>query len=125
MAVASNKQLNVEPSALSASAANILNCAISSLSGPVGYTQTQPYLIVTHIRLVNKTGSPQTASLYKGATAGSAAGTEFAFNAVSIPANSYVDWYGKHRFDSADFLSGLAGNATAVTINIDAEIGLA
>lgn len=123
--MAQNKILNVEPAALTGSAANYLNCAISSLTGPVGYTQTQPYIIVTHIRLVNKTAGTVTASLYKGATAGSAAGTEFAFNAVSIPANSYVDWYGKHRFDSPDFLSGLASAGTSVTINIDAEIGLA
>ena len=121
-----NRALNFEPVALAAAAANILNCAITSLAGPVGYTQTQPYILITHIRLVNRTGSAATASLYKGATAGSASGTECFFPpSVAIPANSYVDWYGRARLDSADFLSGLANAASTVVINIDGEIGLA
>jgi hypothetical protein len=124
--MAANKRLNIEPVALTTSAANLLNPAITSLSGPIGYTQTQPYLLIRHIRAVNKSGSAATVSTYKGATAGSAAGTEYAFNAVSIPANSYVDWYGEMRLDSGDFFTGLASAATAITLNFDnAEIGIA
>jgi hypothetical protein len=44
---------------------------------------------------------------------------------VSIPANSYVDWYGQARFDSADFLTGIAGAASSLIIEMDGEIGIA
>lgn len=123
--MASNKILNIEPIAVPSAAANLLNCAITSLSGPVGYTQTQPYIIIKHMRLNNKTGAGVTCTLYKGATGASAAGTEFGFVAVTVPANSSLDWYGQARFDSADFLTGVAGAATSLVLNIEAEIGLA
>jgi hypothetical protein len=120
-----NKILRVGPVALGASAANILNTAITSLTGPTGYTQTQPYIILKHIRIVNKTAGAVTVSLYIGATGASAAGTEFAFNGTSIPANSYVDWYGQVRLDSGDYLTGLAGAATSLTFEAEGEIGIA
>ena len=119
-----NRALRCGPAALANAAANIVNSAITSLAGPVGYTQTQPYIILTHIRLVNKTAGAVTASLYIGATGASAAGTEFAFNAYSIPANSYVDWYGRVRLESTDFLTGLASAATSITFQAEGEIGL-
>lgn len=118
-----NKILNIPPVALGNAAANILNCAITSLAGPVGMTATQPYLIIKHIRAVNKDTSARTLTLYKGATGGSAAGTEWGFQGESIGANSHVDWYGLARFDSADFLTGLADVANKITLNIEAEIG--
>jgi hypothetical protein len=121
--MAANKILNIEPAAVPTSAGNLLNCAITSLAGPVGYTQTQPYIIVKHMRLTNRTGSAITVTLYKGATGGSAAGTEFGFAAVSVPANQSLDDYTQARFDSADFLTGVASGA-GVTINIAGEIGI-
>lgn len=120
-----NKLLNIPPAYIAAAVGNLLNCAIASLTGPVGYTQTQPFIVLRHIRLVNKTGGAVTATLYKGATGGSAGGTEFAFAGVSIPANSYVDWYGAARFDSGDYLCGVAGAASSITFNAEGEIGLA
>ncbi len=123
--MAANKVINIPPVYLANAAGNLLNSAITSLAGPVGYTQTQPYIVLKHIRLVNKTAGAVTATLYKGATGGSAGGTEFAFGGVSIPANSYVDWYGQARFDSADFLSGVAGAANSIVFNAEGEIGLA
>lgn len=119
-----NRIFRVGPVALGNAAANILNPNITSLAGPVGYTQTQPYIILKHIRVVNKTAGAATVSLYIGATGGSAAGTEFAYNATSIPANSYVDWYGQVRLDAADFLSGLASAATTLTFEAEGEIGI-
>lgn len=118
-----NKSLRVGPAALAAAAANILNGAVTSLAGPTGMTLTQPVLTLTHIRIVNKTAGPVTATLYIGATGGSAAGTEFAYNGTSIPANSYVDWYGKLRLESTDFLTGLAGAATSLTFEAEGEVG--
>lgn len=119
-----NKPLNIPPIAVPSSVGNLLNSAITSLAGPVGYTQTQPYLLLQHIRAQNKTSAPVTLTLYKGATGGSAAGTEFAFAAVSIPANGYLDWVGRARFDAADFLTGVASAATSIVLTIEGEIGL-
>lgn len=122
--MAQNKTLNIPPIAVPNTVGNLLNCAISSLAGPVGYTQTQPYLILKHIRAHNKTNAPVSLTLYKGATGASAPGTEFAFAAVPVPANSYLDWVGLARFDAADFLTGVAGSASAIVLEIDGEIGL-
>jgi len=118
-----NKSLRVGPVALTNAAANIVNGNVTSLAGPVNVTLTQPVITLTHIRLVNKTSGAVTASLYVGATGGSAPGTEFAFNATSIPANSYVDWYGKLRLESADFLTGLASANTSITFQAEGEVG--
>lgn len=118
-----NKSLRVGPVALANAAANILNGAVTSLAGPVNVTLTQPVITLSHIRLVNKTAGAVTATLYIGATGGSAAGTEYAFNGTSIPANSYVDWYGRLRLESTDFLSGLAGAATSITFQAEGEVG--
>lgn len=119
-----NRPLNIPPIAVPAAVANLLNCAVTSLAGPVGMTVTQPYLLIKHIRAVNKTAGALTLTMYKGATGASAAGTEWGFQGVSIPANSYLDWYGIARFDAADFLTG-AGSATGITLNVEGEIGLA
>lgn len=123
--MAQNKSFRFGPVALTTTlGTNILNPNVTSLAGPVGFTLTQPYILLTHIRIVNKTGSAATASLWIGATSANAAGTEFAYQATSIPANSYVDWYGRIRLDAADFLVGGSGTATALTINGEGEIGV-
>lgn len=128
--MASNKILNIQPQFVPAAAGNLLNSDITSLAGPVGFTATQPYLIVTHVRVTNNdSASAHTVKLFKGATGASAAGTEvFWAGGASIPAAAagntpWLDWYGKMRFDSADFLTGIADTASKVTIEIDAEIG--
>jgi hypothetical protein len=126
--MAQNKAIRFGPVALANAAANIVNPP--TLTGGTGLagTNTNTYVLITHIRLVNKTAGAVTATLYIGATGGSAAGTEFAFNATSIPANgaagNYVDWYGRLRLDVADFLTGLAGAATSITFEAEGEIGL-
>lgn len=103
---------------------NILNPNVTSLAGPVGFTLTQPYLLITHLRLVNKTPGAVTASLWLGATGANAAGTEFAFQGASIAANSYADWNGRLRMDAADFLVGGSNTATALSIEGEGEIGV-
>ena len=124
--MAANKIFNFGPVALTTTlTTNVLNCAITSLAGPVGFTATQPYIVLKHVRIVNKTGSAATFSLWKGATNGNVAGTEVIGQGTSVPANSYVDWYGIMRFDSADFLVGGSGTATALSIQGEGEIGMA
>lgn len=121
--MAANKILRFPPVYIAGTAGNLLNGAITSVSGPVGITLTQPYLILKHIRIMNNDSSPHVVTTYLGASAGSAGGTEFAFDHVSVPANSYLDWYGQQRFESTDFLTGVADAASKVTINIALEVG--
>jgi hypothetical protein len=124
--MAANKNFRFGPVAMSATlTTNILNPNITSLVGPVGYTQTQPYLLIRHIRIVNKTAGAVTFSLYLGASAGNVAGTEVIGTALSVPANSAYDWYGLLRLDAADFLVGGASAGTSLTIQGEGEIGLA
>ena len=120
-----NKVFGFGPVALTTTlTTNILNCNVTSLAGPVGFTLTQPYIVLKHIRIVNKTASPATFSLWKGATGGNAAGTEVIGQAKSIAANDAFDWYGLLRMDAADFLVGGAGTTTALTIQGEGEIGV-
>ena len=120
------KAFRFGPLALTNAAANILNPGTTT--GGVNCTSS-PYgnlrLILTHIRIVNKTSGAGTFSLYIGATSGSAAGTEFMGTAQSIAANSFVDWYGRIPLDVADFLTGLASANTTMTIEGEGEIGVA
>lgn len=123
--MASNKIIAVGPVAMSATlTTNIMNGAVTSLAGPVGITITQPYIVLRHIRIVNKTVGAVTFSLYKGATGGNAAGTEVVGTAISVAANSAYDWYGMMRFDAADFLVGGASAGTSLTFQAEAEVGL-
>ena len=122
--MAANKILRMGPVALAAAAANIVNPP--TLTGGTGLAgaNTNTYIIIRHYRIVNKTAGAVTYSLFVGATAGSAAGTEVGGSANSVPANSYVDWYGMLRLDVADFLSGLASAATSLTFEAEGEIGI-
>lgn len=120
-----NKAFNFGPVALTTTlTTNILNCNVTSLAGPVGFTMSQPYILLKRIRITNKTASAATFSLWKGATGGNAAGTEVIGTALSIAANSAFDWYGLMRMDAADFLVGGAGTLTALTISGEGEIGV-
>jgi hypothetical protein len=121
-----NKTFRFGPVAVANAAGNLLNGTVTSLAGPVGITLTQPVIYIKHLRAVNKTGAAATVSTYIGATGGSAAGTEVAWNAKSVPANDSVDVYfgGQGvRLDSADFLTGLASAAATITVEGEAEVG--
>jgi hypothetical protein len=124
--MASNKTIRIGPVALSATlTTNILNP--QTLTGGVvsGTTNSATYVILRHIRIVNKTAGAVTFSLWIGATGANAAGTEFIGTAQSVAANSYVDWYGMVRLDAADFLVGGAGAGTSLTLEGEGEIGVA
>lgn len=123
--MAANKSFNLGPVALTTTlTTNILNCNITSVAGPVGFTMTQPYILIRHIRIINKTNTAATFSLYKGATGANAAGTEVVGTAQSIAANSPFDWYGYMRFDAADFLVGGSGTTLSLVLQAEGEIGV-
>jgi hypothetical protein len=123
--MASNKIVRFGPVALTTTlTTNILNPP--TLTGGTGLqgTNTNTYLLLRHIRIINKTGSAATYSLWIGATGANLAGTEFMGNATSVAANSRDDWYGQVRIDVADFLVGGSGTTTALTIEGEGEIGV-
>lgn len=123
--MASNTAFRFGPVALTTTlTTNILNPNITSLAGPVGFTMTQPYIILRHIRIVNKTASAATFSLYLGATGANTAGTEFIGTGLSVAANSAYDWNGLVVIKAADFLVGGAGTTLALVINGEGEIGV-
>jgi hypothetical protein len=122
--MAANKTFNFGPLALTTTlTTNILNPATTT--GGVNGGSSSQYIILRHVRVVNKTGTAATVSLWKGATAGNAAGTEFLWQGTSVPANSFVETYGIYRFDTADFLVGGAGTATALVLEGEGEVGVA
>ena len=131
--MAQNKIFNSEPAFIATNSlttvqagGTLFNCAVTTLAAQgIGFTASLPYAIMKHIHVTNTlTTTAVAVTLYKGATIASASGTQFQWSSVSIPAQSYLDWYGQHRFDSADYLTGYASLPNAVTINMDGEIGL-
>lgn len=123
--MASNKIIRFGPVAMSnVLTTNIINPALTALAGIIGFTMTQPYVILRHIHIINKTVNAATFSLWIGATGGNAAGTEFIGTATIIPANMGFDWYGLARLDAADFLVGGASALTTLTFEAEGEIGI-
>lgn len=100
------------PAFLAAAAADIYTPAASTI-----------YTVIRHIHIANKTNTAATFALYIGATGGSASGTElFGGNAGhSVAANSEFDYYCTLKMLSTDFLSGLAGTASALVIVVEGE----
>lgn len=125
--MAANRVLRVGPVALTTTlTTNILNTGTGAMATPpVGYTDMNRYIIIRKLRVVNKTGSPATVSLWIGASAGNVAGTEAVWQATSVPANSFLESVEALRLDAADFLVGGAGTTTALTLIIEGEIGCA
>ena len=121
--MAANKVFRFGPVALSnVLTTNILNPPTAA--GGVNAGAASQYIVLKHIRIVNKTAGAVTFSLWLGATGANAAGTEVIGQGKSIAANSYEDWFGLMRLDAADFLVGGASAATSLTIEGEGEIGV-
>lgn len=119
-----NKAFRFGPLALTNTlTTNILNPATAT--GGVNAGSSSQYLILRHIRIVNKTAGAVTFSLYLGSTGANTAGTEVIGTGLSIAANSAYDWYGYMRMDAADFLVGGASAGTSLTIQGEGEVGVA
>lgn len=121
--MAANKVFRFGPIALTNTlTTNLLNPPTAT-GGTNGGSSAQ-YIVLKHIRIVNKTAGAVTCSFWLGATGGNVAGTEVIGQGLSVPANSYVDWYGLMRLDSADFLVGGASANTSLSIQGEGEIGV-
>ena len=120
-----NKIIRIGPFFLTTTlTTNLVNCTITSLAGPIGYTQTQPYIIIRHVKIVNITGTAATSSFWIDTTGGNTAGKQVLVAGTSIPANLAYDSYDLLRLDAADFLVGGSGTASALVFMAEAEIGL-
>lgn len=120
-----NKKIRFGPVALTTTlTTNIINPNVTSLAGPIGFTMTQPYVVINHVRIVSKTTANITVSFWLGATGGNAAGTEVIANALTVAPNTAYDWYGELRLDAADFLVGGCNTATAASFEAEGEIGI-
>lgn len=103
---------------------NLLNPPTTT--GGVNGGASPQFILLKHIRIVNKTAAAVTCSFWLGATGGNVAGTEIIGQGLSVPANSFIDWYSPGlRLDVADFLVGGASAATSLTIEGEGEIGVA
>jgi hypothetical protein len=122
--MAANKIFRTGPVALTNTlTTNILNPATAT--GGVNSGSSSNYIVLKHIRIVNKTAGAVTCSFWIGATGGNSAGTEFLGIGLSVAANSYIDWYGLLRLDAADFLVGGASAGTSLSFEAEGEIGVA
>lgn len=123
--MASNKIEQFGPVALTTTLTTNVVAPAAAGAGAVGYTATATYIVLRHIRIVNKTAGAVTFTLYKGATGANAAGTEFMGTATSVAANSYVDWYGALRLEGTNgFIVGGASANTSLTFHAEGEVGL-
>lgn len=123
--MAANKVFRFGPIALTtAMTTNLLNPPTAT--GGVNGGSSSNYIILKHVRLVNKTAGAVTASFWLGATGNNTAGAEVMGQGLSVAANSFVDClYGILRLDAADFLVGGSNTATALSIEGEGEIGVA
>lgn len=127
--MAHNKYFQSVPTALTTSVANLLSPFTPDSGTGVGAGAAAlhaVYMIVKHIRVVNKTSNAVSFSLWLGATGASAAGTEIVGQGLSVAANSYEDFYGQFRVDSnsSQFVTGSASSNSALTIMFEGEIGI-
>jgi len=122
--MAQNKIFRFGPVALTSTlTTNILNPPTAT--GGTNGGSSAMYIVLRHIRIVNKTGGAVTCSFWLGATGANTAGTEVIGQGLTVAANSYIDWYGLLRLDSTDFLVGGASAGTSLTIQGEGEIGIA
>jgi hypothetical protein len=129
--MASNKIFNSQPAFIATAgmttACNLFNCTITTLTPQgIGFAPTQPYGIMKHVVVHNiLTTSAINVTLYKGTSLTTANGAQWGgFSSVSIPAQSYAQFYGQARFDSGDYLTGLSSLPLAAVINMEGEIGI-
>lgn len=123
--MASNKIFRTGPIALTNTlTTNLLNPATTT-GGVNGGGSGNCYIVLRHIRIVNKTAGAVTCSFWLGATGANAAGTEVIGQGLSVAANSFIDWYGVLRLDTADFLVGGASASTSLSFEGEGEIGIA
>lgn len=96
-----------------------------TLTGGTNVSGAACFVIIRHLRVVNRTALAQTFSFWVGGSGANTAGTEFMGGAKSVAANDAYDWYGLLRLDAADFLVGGASLVNSLSLQGEMEIGVA
>jgi hypothetical protein len=120
-----NKAFRFGPVAISNVAGNLLNPPTAA--GGVGAGASSQYILLRHIRVVNKGAATATFSFFLGATGATAAGTEVIGSGVSVAVGGFSDWNAGGpgmRIDAADFLVGVASIVTTLVVQGEGEIGV-
>lgn len=110
--MANTKRRIAGPAYIATSATNIYSPPASTI-----------LTIIYQIHIANKTASAAVFTLYVGATGGSTGGTEISGGSQSVPAASTTDLFFPSGLvlKSTDFLTGIAGTASALTITVIGE----
>jgi hypothetical protein len=74
--------------------------------------------IVKHMSFVNTTAGAITFQLFKNGSTGAYAITPAG---MTIPANGMVEWDGTMAFAQAEYIAGVAGSATSVSVVIEGD----
>lgn len=130
--MAANKIVTLGPVALTTTlTTNVFGPPSLTLSGgannPPPATTWISYYIIRYVRILNKTASAATFSLYKDASGGNTAGKEYLGTAYSVAPNSAFEAFPMTRIQSDEtdkFIVGGAGTATALVIMAIAEVGI-
>jgi hypothetical protein len=120
-----NKPFRFGPIALTTTlTTNLLNPGVAS--GGVNAGTPNLYILLTHVRIVNKHASATgKVSLWLGATGGNVAGTEIGWQNFSIATGNIADWYPDALLlNVTDFLVGGSDTASCLTIEGEGEIGI-
>ena len=120
-----NKIGRFGPIALTAAVVDYLNPPTGA--GGVGVAAANQYILLKHLRFINKTGVAATFSAWLGATGASAAGTEVIGSLQTVAAQSSYDWHAASpglRLEIADFLTMQASAGATITVQGEYEIGV-
>lgn len=105
---------------------NLLNPPAAA--GGVNGGASPQYILLRHVRVVNRANAVVNYSLWLGGSNGNVAGTEVIAQQKQVAAFGVDDWYAGGpgmRIDAADFLVGGASAANSLTIEGEGEIGVA
>lgn len=99
--------------------------AVGTGAGTLLYTVPTTYRTeVTDIDVCNTTSGSLSFSLHLVPSGGSVLASNMLFPAVSIPANTMVQWNGRQVMNAGDFIQGI-GSGAGLTVNISGDEGRA
>lgn len=80
---------------------------------PTGY-RTE----VLDINIANTNSTTVTCAIHLVPAGSSASNATALFPTVTVPANTVIQWTGIEMLNAGDFIQGIAGTATSITVNV-------
>lgn len=101
---------------------NIFNPPV--ISGGIGVANSPTVVIalIRKVRILNKTATAATFSLWLGASAANAAGTEYIGSGLTVGPYLAYDYVGYDALESGDFVVGGASIATTLTMILAGDL---